>query len=59
MSISYNVLWKLLIDNNIKKVDLVSVVGVSSTVVKMIKGELVFINILSKIHRNMIEILEA
>ena len=46
MSISYNVLWKLLIDNNIKKVDLVSVVGVSSTVVKMIKGELVFINIL-------------
>ena len=40
MSISYNGLWKLLIDKNMKKVDLMNRVEISSsTVAKMTKGE--------------------
>ena len=33
MAISYNRLWKLLIDKNLKKTDLVKLAGVSSNVV--------------------------
>ena len=50
MSISYNGLWKLLIDKNMKKVDLINNLGISSsTVAKMTKGETVSMNILEKI----------
>jgi DNA-binding Xre family transcriptional regulator len=50
MSVSYNGLWKLLIDKNMKKVDLTSKLGISSsTVAKMTKGEMVSMNILGKI----------
>jgi DNA-binding Xre family transcriptional regulator len=50
MSVSYNGLWKLLIDKNMKKVDLTSELGISSsTVAKMTKGEMVSMNILGKI----------
>jgi DNA-binding Xre family transcriptional regulator len=50
MSVSYNGLWKLLIDKNMKKVDLISKLGISSsTVAKMTKGEMVSMNILGKI----------
>lgn len=50
MRVSYNGLWKLLIDNNIKKVDLVSELGISSsTVAKMTKGEFVSMSVLAKI----------
>ena len=31
MAVSYNGLWKLLIDNNMKKMDLVERVGISSS----------------------------
>lgn len=31
MAVSYNGLWKLLIDNNMKKMDLVECVGISSS----------------------------
>lgn len=50
MSVSYNGLWKLLIDKNMKKVDLIKNLGISSsTVAKMTKGETVSMNILEKI----------
>ena len=46
MSISYNGLWKLLIDKNMKKVDLINDLGISSsTIAKMTKGEKVSMNI--------------
>lgn len=50
MAVSYNGLWKLLIDKNMKKVDMMNVVGISSsTVAKMTNGELVSMKILEKI----------
>ena len=50
MSVSYNGLWKLLIDKNMKKVDLINGLGISSsTIAKMTKGEKVSMNILEKI----------
>lgn len=50
MSVSYNGLWKLLIDKNMKKVDLINNLGISSsTMAKMTKGETVSMNILEKI----------
>lgn len=52
MSISYNGLWKLLIDKNMKKMDLVENenIGIStSTLAKMSKGEPVSMAILEKI----------
>ena len=40
MAVSYNGLWKLLIDKNMKKMDLVERIGIStSTLAKMSKGE--------------------
>ena len=50
MAISYNGLWKLLIDKNKKKTDLIDDIGISSsTLAKMSKGDAVSINILEKI----------
>lgn len=50
MSISYNGLWKLLIDKNMKKMDLVEKIGISSsTLAKMSKGEAVSMSIMTKI----------
>ncbi|MHB8128490.1 MAG: helix-turn-helix domain-containing protein [Mobilitalea sp.] len=50
MAVSYNGLWKLLIDKNMKKIDLVNNLGISSsTIAKMTKGETVSMNILEKI----------
>ena len=50
MAVSYNGLWKLLIDKNMKKVYLMNRVEISSsTVAKMTKGELVSLKILEKI----------
>lgn len=50
MAISYNGLWKLLIDKNMKKTDLLKRVEISSsTVAKMTNGELVSMKILEKI----------
>ena len=50
MAVSYNGLWKLLIDKNMKKMDLVKQLGISSsTLAKMSKGEAVSMNILEKI----------
>lgn len=50
MSLSYNGLWKILIDNNMNKMDLMKEVGISSgTVAKMTKGEPVSMSILEKI----------
>lgn len=50
MAVSYNGLWKLLIDMNMKKMDLIDQVGISSsTLAKMSKGEAVSMSILEKI----------
>ena len=50
MSLSYNGLWKLMIDKNLNKVELMKVADISSgTVAKMTKGEPVSMTILMKI----------
>jgi DNA-binding Xre family transcriptional regulator len=50
MLVSYNGLWKLLIDKNMKKVDLSRKLGISSsTIARMSNGEMVSMNILGKI----------
>ena len=50
MAVSYNGLWKLLIDKNMKKMDLVEKIGISSsTLAKMSKGEAVSMTIMEKI----------
>ncbi len=54
MSISYNGLWKLLIDKNLKKVDLLERLEISSsTIAKMTKNEAVSLRILEKICREL------
>lgn len=50
MAVSYNGLWKLLIDKKMKKGDLQEKAGISSsTLAKMAKGEVVSMNVLEKI----------
>lgn len=50
MKISYNGLWKILIDNNMQKKDLILELKLSSsTVAKMGKGEKVSLEVLEKI----------
>lgn len=50
MSISYNGLWKQLIDRNLQKKDLIQKLNISSsTVAKMGKGEPVSLTVLEKI----------
>lgn len=50
MAISYNRLWKLLIDKKMKKMDLVDKVGLSSsTLAKMSKDEAVSLSVLEKL----------
>ncbi len=50
MSVSYNGLWKLLIDKSMKKVDLINKLGISSsTIAKMTKGETVSMSIMEKL----------
>ena len=52
MKISYKKLWKLLIDRNMRKMDLQSLAGISSTsVAKLSKGENVQTDVLVKICR--------
>ena len=50
MKVSYNKLWKLLIDKDMNKTDLRKATGIcSSTIAKMVKGEDVTVSILSRI----------
>ena len=54
MAISYNGLWKLLIDNNMNKTDWMNKVKLSSsTIAKMSKGEPVSMQVLEKICENL------
>ncbi|MGL5383489.1 MAG: helix-turn-helix domain-containing protein [Culicoidibacterales bacterium] len=49
MKVSYNGLWKILIDKELKKKDLVDI-GISSrTIAKMSKGQVVSMETISKI----------
>lgn len=50
MRYSYNKLWKLLIDKNMKKKDLESIIGIaSSTIAKMSKEQPVSLEIIGRI----------
>ncbi len=50
MKVSYNGLWKLLIDKGMQKTDLIDTVGISSTTIaKMGKGEKVSLDVLERI----------
>ena len=50
MQADYRKLWKLLIDKNMKKTDLIPIAGVSSNIVaKLNKGEYVSMDSLAKI----------
>lgn len=50
MKISYNNLWKLLIDRGMQKKDLIDQLGISSTTIaKMGKGEKVSLDVLERI----------
>ena len=50
MSISYNKLWKLLIDKSMKKKDLISLAGLStSTLAKMGKNQQVSMDVILRI----------
>lgn len=50
MSISYNGLWKILIDNNMQKKDLAEALSISSaTIAKMGKGDPVSLDVLERI----------
>lgn len=50
MALSYNKLWKLLIDKNLKKSDLHELIGLSqSTIAKLTRGENVNTDVLEKI----------
>ena len=54
MTVSYNGLWKILIDKNMKKVDLLKSAGISSsTLAKMGKGEPVSMEVLGRICDNL------
>lgn len=50
MAVSYNGLWKKLIDKNLQKKDLAENLNISSTTIaKMGKGEMVSMNVLERI----------
>lgn len=54
MKINYNGLWKVLIDKNMNKKDLMEKVGLSpATVAKMTKGEFVSMQVLYRICKNL------
>ena len=50
MAVSYNRLWKLLIDKNLNKSELCKLTGISNgTVAKMTNGEAVTLTIMEKV----------
>lgn len=50
MAVSYNGLWKVLIDKNLQKKDLTQQLNISSTTIaKMGKGEQVSMNVMQRI----------
>lgn len=50
MRISYNGLWKVLIDHNMQKKDLIDKLGISSTTIaKMGKGEKVSLDVIERL----------
>ncbi len=50
MKVSYNKLWKLLIDKNMKKTDLITAVKTSpNTIAKMSKNENVSMDVIARI----------
>lgn len=50
MEFNYNGLWKILIDKNMKKKDLIETIGISPTTIsKMTRGEAISLSVLGKI----------
>jgi DNA-binding Xre family transcriptional regulator len=49
-ALSYNDLWKIIIDKNMQKSDLISAIGISSsTIAKMGKGEPISLRVIGRI----------
>ncbi|HEM6112106.1 TPA: helix-turn-helix domain-containing protein [Streptococcus suis] len=54
MDFNYNGLWKILIDKNMKKKDLIENIGISPTTIsKMTKGEAISLSVLGKICKSL------
>lgn len=54
MEFNYNGLWKILIDKNMKKKDLIETIGISPTTIsKMTKGEAISLSVLGKICKSL------
>lgn len=54
MEFNYNGLWKILIDKNMKKKDLIENIGISPTTIsKMTKGEAISLSVLGKICKSL------
>lgn len=54
MEFNYNGLWKILIDKNMKKKDLIEIIGISPTTIsKMTRGEAISLSVLGKICKSL------
>ncbi|MBU0279142.1 MULTISPECIES: helix-turn-helix transcriptional regulator [unclassified Gemella] len=54
MEFNYNGLWKILIDKNMKKKDLIETIGISPTTIsKMTRGEAISLSVLGKICKSL------
>lgn len=54
MEFNYNGLWKILIDKNMKKKDLIETIGISPTIIsKMTRGEVISLSVLGKICKSL------
>ncbi len=54
MEFNYNGLWKILIDKNMKKKDLIETTGISPTTIsKMTRGEAISLSVLGKICKSL------
>lgn len=54
MEFNYNGLWKILIDKNMKKKDLIETIGISPTTIsKMTRGEVISLSVLGKICKSL------
>lgn len=54
MEFNYNGLWKILIDKNMKKKDLIETIGISPTTIsKMTRGEAISLSVLGKVCKSL------
>ncbi|WP_029609025.1 helix-turn-helix domain-containing protein [Mycoplasma simbae] len=54
MEFNYNGLWKILIDKNMKKKDLIETIGISPTTIsKMTRGKAISLSVLGKVCKSL------